>query len=62
MNGKQRASPAFVDMVYEHQRILHRICSIYASSPEDGEDLAIVGRAPCSSLHDLADLGNPQSH
>jgi RNA polymerase sigma-70 factor (ECF subfamily) len=30
---------AFVDLVYAHQGILHRICSVYASSPEDRDDL-----------------------
>jgi RNA polymerase sigma-70 factor (ECF subfamily) len=39
MRRKQHADPAFVDLVYEHQGILRRICSVYASSPEDREDL-----------------------
>ena len=29
----------FVELIHEHQGILHRICSIYASTPEDREDL-----------------------
>lgn len=36
MKGKQKR---FVDLMYEHQGILHRICPIYASSPADREDL-----------------------
>ena len=39
MKSKQQADSAFVDLVYEHQGILRRICCIYASSPEDREDL-----------------------
>ena len=39
MKRKQQEYQAFVDLVYEHQGILHRICSVYASSPEDREDL-----------------------
>lgn len=39
MMRKQIADRAFVDLVYKHQGILQRICSVYASSPEDWEDL-----------------------
>ena len=39
MKQKPQEYQAFVDLVYEHQGILHRICSVYASSPEDREDL-----------------------
>ena len=39
MKRKQEEYQAFVDLVYEHQGILHRICSVYASSTEDREDL-----------------------
>ncbi len=39
MKSQQPADPAFVDQIYEHQGILRRICSVYASSPEDREDL-----------------------
>jgi len=36
---KQTANEPFVDLVYEHQGILQRICSVYASSRDDREDL-----------------------
>jgi RNA polymerase sigma-70 factor, ECF subfamily len=39
MKRKQADYDAFVDLACEHQGILHRICSIYASSNEDHEDL-----------------------
>lgn len=39
MMRKQIAHKPFVDLVYAHQGILQRICSVYASSPEDCEDL-----------------------
>jgi RNA polymerase sigma-70 factor (ECF subfamily) len=39
MTDKQKDYQAFVDLVYEHRGILHRICAIYASIPEDREDL-----------------------
>jgi RNA polymerase sigma-70 factor (ECF subfamily) len=39
MRRQQHPDPAFVDLVYEHQGILRRICSVYASSREDREDL-----------------------
>jgi len=39
MKRSQKAYPAFVDLIYEHQGIVHRICSIYESSPQDREDL-----------------------
>lgn len=29
----------FVDLVYEHQRIVERICSVYTSTPDDRDDL-----------------------
>ena len=39
MKWSQKAYTEFVDLIYEHQGIVHRICSIYGSSPEDREDL-----------------------
>jgi RNA polymerase sigma-70 factor (ECF subfamily) len=39
MRDTQGVYQAFVDLVYEHQGILHRICSIYAPTYEDREDL-----------------------
>lgn len=36
---KKIAHEPFVDLVYEHQGILQRICSVYASSRDDREDL-----------------------
>jgi RNA polymerase sigma-70 factor (ECF subfamily) len=39
MKRKRTESSDFVDLVHRHQGILHRICSVYASSPEDREDL-----------------------
>jgi RNA polymerase sigma-70 factor (ECF subfamily) len=39
MKQKPQEYQAFVDLVYEHQGILQRICSVYTSSPEDREDL-----------------------
>jgi RNA polymerase sigma-70 factor (ECF subfamily) len=39
MKRTQKAYGAFVDLIYEHQGILHRICSVYESLPEDREDL-----------------------
>jgi RNA polymerase sigma-70 factor (ECF subfamily) len=39
MKREQADYQAFVDLAYEHQGILHRICAIYASSREDREDL-----------------------
>ena len=29
----------YIDLIYDHQGIVRRICAIYASSPEDREDL-----------------------
>jgi RNA polymerase sigma-70 factor (ECF subfamily) len=39
MKRTQKEYTAFVDLIYEHQGILHRICSIYEPLPEDREDL-----------------------
>ena len=39
MKRTQQAYTAFVDLIHEHQGIVHRICSIYESLPEDREDL-----------------------
>jgi RNA polymerase sigma-70 factor (ECF subfamily) len=39
MKWMQKAHSTFVDLIYEHQGILHRICSVYESLPEDREDL-----------------------
>lgn len=39
MTQNTRDNTTFVDLIYEHQGIVHRICSIYESSPEDREDL-----------------------
>jgi RNA polymerase sigma-70 factor (ECF subfamily) len=33
------ADQEFLDMLYEHQGVVHRICSVYADTPEDREDL-----------------------
>lgn len=39
MNLEREQYREFVDLIYEHQRILHRLCSVYATQPEDREDL-----------------------
>jgi RNA polymerase sigma-70 factor (ECF subfamily) len=39
MKATQTASAEFIELIYDHQGILHRICSVYASSTEDREDL-----------------------
>lgn len=39
MKRLQKAYTEFVDLLYEHQGIVHRICCIYESSLEDREDL-----------------------
>ena len=39
MKQKQQAYQAFVDLVYQHQGILQRVCSVYTFSPEDRDDL-----------------------
>jgi RNA polymerase sigma-70 factor (ECF subfamily) len=39
MKQKRQDYQAFVDLVYEHQGILHRICSVYGASADDREDL-----------------------
>lgn len=39
MKHNQQVDPTFVDLIYEHQGILRRICFIYASLQQDREDL-----------------------
>ena len=39
MKRTKKAYAEFVDLVYQHQGILHRVCSVYESLPEDREDL-----------------------
>jgi RNA polymerase sigma factor (sigma-70 family) len=39
MKQEQPQQQAFVDLVYEHQGILHRICRVYARTKQDREDL-----------------------
>ena len=39
MKRTQKEYTAFVDLIYEHQAVLHRVCSVYESLPEDREDL-----------------------
>lgn len=38
MNAEQPQQQEFIDLVYEHQGILHRLCSVYTETPEDRED------------------------
>ena len=39
MKVKQEYYGTFIDLIHEHQGILHRLCSVYAPKPEDREDL-----------------------
>ena len=39
MKPQPEAYAAFIDGMHEHQGILGRICSVYANSPEDRDDL-----------------------
>ena len=39
MKRTRKEYSQFVDLIYEHQGILHRVCSVYESAPEDREDL-----------------------
>ena len=39
MKQEQPQQQAFIDLVYAHQGILHRICSVYAQMRQDREDL-----------------------
>ena len=32
-------APEFVQLVRQHQKIIHKVCHLYADSPEDREDL-----------------------
>lgn len=39
MNRKQEQYQSFVDLICEHQGILHRLSAVYATQPVDKEDL-----------------------
>jgi len=42
MKKEQPQQQAFIDLVYEHQGILHRICSVYADQAADRQDLGKI--------------------
>ncbi|GAA4406510.1 RNA polymerase sigma factor [Nibrella viscosa] len=33
------SAPAFIQQIRQHQKIIHKVCHLYADSPEDREDL-----------------------
>jgi RNA polymerase sigma-70 factor (ECF subfamily) len=39
MKRSGEACQEFVDLVFQHQGVLHRICSVYGPTPEDRDDL-----------------------